>query len=101
MKKSKFQKKKQREKEVRKKILNQHEVERKKISAVRKIIRKERKKIAPITRENFEKAKKLQALQIDLQLEHNMKILEALQAAEDSEKGISGLESMTGLEVEE
>ena len=98
----KVQKKKEREKNVRKKILLQREDGRKKLKEEKKLAleNKSKTKLVPITRANLERAQKLRDEEIKLHLEHNMKILQALQDAEDEEKKISELTPMTGLTSE-
>lgn len=96
----KSQKKKDREKSTKRKALLQQEESRQKLKEERKADLEYRKKIpklTPITRENFEKAKKIRNEEILLHLEHNMKILQALQEADDAEKASSGLTANTEL----
>ena len=81
MAKSKFQKKKDREKEVRKKILskraakNAKEKENAKLDSEEKAVRPKQK---PILNVEFYAAKQAREMEIRLQLEHNMKLLEGL-----------------------
>ncbi len=88
MTKSKFQKKKDREREVRKKILarreahHRQEKENAKIDAEEKAVRPKQR---PITNAEFYQAQKLRDMEIRMQLEHNMKLLEGLQKEYEEE----------------
>lgn len=84
---NKFDKKKQREKEVRKKILLRREKIREKAKEIdlqRKEEKETQSKKRPIKNAEFYHHKKVRDIEIRWQLEHNMKILEALN--EDYEK---------------
>ena len=88
MAKSKFQKKKDREREVRKKILNRrerkHAIEKEKaaMDAEEKAVRhKER----PIRNEEFYAARKIRDQEIRMKLEDNLKLLEGLQKEYEAE----------------
>jgi len=88
MAKSKFQKKKEREREVKKKILSRREHkhaaerERARLDAEEKAVRHRQK---PIKNEEFYAAKKLRDQEIRLQLEANLKLLQGLQAEYEEE----------------
>ena len=88
MAKSKFQKKKEREREVRKKILarrankNAQEKENAKFDAEEKSVRHRQH---PIRNEELYAAKRMRDLEIRMQLEHNMELLKGLQAEYEEE----------------
>ena len=88
MTKSKFQKKKDREKRVRQQVLQRRERiraearERKKLDEEERAVRPKQQ---PITNEEYRKAQWLHDMEIKMQLEHNMDILKALEEEYDAE----------------
>jgi hypothetical protein len=82
MPKSKFQKKKDRERRVKKQLLGRRERLRAEAKEKRECDREERNvrpRQDPIRNEEFRTAQRLRDIEIKMQLEHNMKILQALQ----------------------
>lgn len=88
MTKSKFQKKKDREREVRKKILSRRErkhaqeKENAKFDAEEKAVAPKQR---PIRNDEFRAAQRMRDMEIRMQLEHNLELLKGLQAEYEEE----------------
>jgi hypothetical protein len=104
----KIQKKKDRERESRKKVLKRRERMRSQVSEKYKMDlmeRDTRTRKPPIVKEEYEKAVKLKAEEIKLQLHHNMQILQALNDEYEAELAkkqemLTQLEAQQGLSPE-